>query len=93
MDVSADLDFTAAAEGDDLEQTVDYERVYGLIRDLVLGESYYLIERLALLIAHAVLEAFPKVDRVEVTVRKVNPPVGGATDRAEAVYRAGQVVS
>lgn len=88
VDVAMDLDFRAAAEHDDLDRTVDYERVYGLVRDLVMGNKFYLIEKLAYLIAQAVLEAFDIVARAEVTVRKANPPVGGSVDRAEAVYRA-----
>jgi dihydroneopterin aldolase len=88
VDVAMDLDFRAAAEHDDLDQTVDYERVYNLVRDLVTGNKFYLIEKLAYLIAHAVLETFDVVVRTEVTVRKANPPVGGSVDRAEAVYRA-----
>ena len=88
VDVSMDLDFRAAAEHDDLGQTVDYERVYGLVHDHVTGNKFYLIEKLAYRIAHAVLDQFDVVERAEVTVRKANPPVGGSVDRAEAVYRA-----
>ena len=82
-----DLDFARTAEDDDLRYTVDYEKVYRLAREIVLGNSFYLIERLAFQIAHAVLEAFPSVTKVEATVRKVNPPVGGPADCAEATWR------
>jgi dihydroneopterin aldolase len=87
VDVSADLDFEAAAVHDDLSETVNYEEVYGFVKDLVTENNFYLIEKLAYLIAHRVVEAYPDVEAVEVTVRKPNPPVGGPCDRAEAVYR------
>lgn len=87
VDVSMDLDFEKAAEDDDLSGTVDYERIYSLVREIVTRNNFYLIERLAHLIAHEVLKANELVRRVEVTVRKPNPPVGGTCDRAEAVYR------
>ena len=90
VDVAMDLDFRAAAEHDDLRRTVDYERVYGLVRDHVTGNKFYLIEKLAYRIACAVLDAFEIVEHVEVTVRKANPPVGGSVDRAETVYRASR---
>lgn len=90
VDVVMDLDFSAAAATDDLERTVDYERVYALVRELVTGHSFYLIERLAFLIGNEVMAAFPMVHHVEVTVRKVNPPVGGPADRAEATWRAAR---
>ena len=48
---------------------------------------FYLIEKLSYLIARAVLQDHPRVEAVEVVVRKPNPPVGGPCDRAEAIYR------
>jgi dihydroneopterin aldolase len=88
VDVAVDLNFEDAAVHDDLAKTVDYEHVYGLVRELVTKNRFYLIEKLAYLIAHRVLDAYPDVGAIEVTVRKPNPPVGGPCDRAEAVYRA-----
>ena len=87
VDVALDLDVTEAAREDDLSKTVDYERVYALVREVVTGNSSYLIERVAWRIAGAVADAYPAVAAVEVTVRKPNPPVGGPCDRAEVVVR------
>ncbi|MEO0558702.1 MAG: dihydroneopterin aldolase [Bacteroidota bacterium] len=87
VDVSMDLDAREAAATDDLSKTVDYERVYTLVRGIVTGANAYLIERLAAQIAEAVCAAYPAVEHVEVVVRKPNPPVGGPTDRAEVIYR------
>jgi len=88
VDVSMDVDFTLAAQHDDLAATVDYERVYRLVSDIVTGNSFYLIERLAYLISEKVLSTYEMIERVEVTVRKINPPVGGSADRAEATWRS-----
>ena len=87
VDVAMTLDVRRAAEDDDLSQTVDYERVYALAHDVVTGNSSFLIERLAWRIAQAVGQAYPRLEHVEVTVRKPNPPVGGPCDRAEVVVR------
>ena len=87
VDVAMDLDFEQAARDDDLEKTVDYERVYRLVQELVVGNRFYLIERLAYLIAHKVLDEYAFIEGIAVTVRKPNPPVGGTCDSAEAVYR------
>jgi len=88
VDILMDLDFGAAAAEDDLGKTVDYERIYGMTRDIVTRNRFYLIERLAFLIAQGVLSEHPIIESVQVTVRKPNPPVGGPCDRAEAVYQA-----
>ncbi|WP_412068075.1 dihydroneopterin aldolase [Rubrivirga sp. IMCC43871] len=87
VDVAMSLDVREAAATDDLTKTVDYERVYALVREVVTGTSAFLIERVAWRIAEAVGEAYPAVAEVEVTVRKPNPPVGGPCDRAEVVVR------
>lgn len=87
VDVALNLDFEAAARTDNLENTVDYERVYSLVEEIVTSNRFYLIEKLSYLIARRVMEVFDVVTEVEVTVRKPNPPVGGTLDRAEAVFR------
>ncbi|MEX0599410.1 MAG: dihydroneopterin aldolase [Rhodothermales bacterium] len=87
VDVEMDLDLDDAAQTDDLAETVDYERVYQLVEGIVTKNRFYLIEKLAYLIAHQIKEAYPGVESVEVSVRKPNPPVGGTADHAEAVYR------
>jgi dihydroneopterin aldolase len=86
VDVSVGLDFEAAAVHDDLTRTVNYEKVYDFVRRLVTENNFYLIEKLAYRIAQKVLDTYPDVEGVEVTVRKPNPPVGGPCDRAEATY-------
>jgi len=88
VDVSMDLNFEEAAREDNLSKTVNYEGIYKLVQELVTNNRFYLIERLAYLIARKVLEVHDFVETVEVTVRKPNPPVGGTCDAAEATYRA-----
>ena len=90
VDISMDLNFEEAAATDDLARTVDYESVYSCVREMIVNNNFYLIERLAYLIAHEVLEQHPIVDTVEVTVRKPNPPVGGPCDHASAVYKCSR---
>lgn len=88
VDISLELDFGAAAREDDLTKTVDYERVYVEIREIITQNKYFLIERLSYLIAHRILERESIVLSAEVVVRKANPPVGGPCDCAEACYKA-----
>jgi dihydroneopterin aldolase len=88
VDIEMEVDFESAALDDDLSRTVDYERVYAEVRDIITGNRFFLIERLAFLIAHRILEREAMALTVEVTVRKANPPVGGPCDCAEAVYQA-----
>ena len=63
-----------AGVADDLEKTVDY-RLAGDLIDAVQGREFFLIERVAEVLAEVVLRN-PLVDHVTVSVRK-RPPVQG----------------
>ena len=89
VDVIIELDLERAARTDSLEHTVDYERIYRLVEQIVTRNRFYLIEKLAFLIAEKVNETYPNVESIEVAVRKPNPPVGGTADHAEARFRLG----
>ena len=88
VDVALKVDFLQPATTDKLSDTVDYGAVYGLIREIVTQNSFYLIEKIAYLIATQITASFDLVYEAEVTIRKVNPPVGGTCDRAEAIFIA-----
>jgi len=87
VDVAMELSIEEAARNDRLGATVDYGTIYDLVEELVTKNQFYLIERLAYLIADEVLATQERVEAVEVTVRKPNPPVGGTADRAEVTYQ------
>lgn len=81
VDLVLHADLSVAAERDDLEATVDYAGLYGVVRDVVTGPSFDLIEALAGAIARAALSACDAalVGAVEVRVRKPHAPIEGAT--------------
>jgi len=90
VDIEMELNFEDAAREDDLKKTVDYERVYKEVRETITGNTFFLIERLAYVIAHRILKMETTPFSVLVTVRKANPPVGGPCDTAEATYKASR---
>ena len=86
VDLVLRADLAAAADRDALEATVDYAALYELVRAIVEGPSFDLIEALAGAIARAVLAATDPalVNEVEVRVRKPKAPIDGAFDTVEA---------
>lgn len=75
IDLTLDVDFSRAAETDDVSHTVDYSVVVDLVAGIVQGEPVNLVETLAERIARAVL-ALPLVHHVSVTVHKPHAPLG-----------------
>jgi len=74
VDVVIEADLTAAGVSDALADTVDYGRAVELVVGVVTDESHQLLERVAQRIAEELL-ALDAVQAVEVTVRKLRPPV------------------
>lgn len=83
VDVDLYVDLARGARTDDLQRTVNYERVYDAIKQLVLGKKYRLIEALAETIADGLLSQFKMVHKVIVRVRKPSAPVKGVIDYVE----------
>lgn len=78
VDLALWTDTRAAGETDDLTKTVNYSKVYDLVRSIVEGEPKRLIEALAETIATAVLGQFPATQSVVVTVRKPEVAIKGS---------------
>ncbi|MGN6426384.1 MAG: dihydroneopterin aldolase [Leifsonia sp.] len=74
IDVTAWLDLSPSAAGDDLSRTVHYGELAVEIADAVRRDPVDLIETVAERIAGIVL-AHPPVDAVEVTVHKPDAPI------------------
>jgi len=83
VDVELYTNFSKAAETDNLKYTIDYDKVYHLIKDLVIKKKYYLIETLATDITNTLLLNFPEVEKVNTKVRKNSVPLGGLIDYTE----------
>ena len=86
VDLEVETDLCAAGHTDDLSDTVDYSQLYGEVARIVAGTSRNLLESLAAEIAACVLRK-SGCRATTVTVRKVNPPVGGTCDSAEVEVR------
>lgn len=81
VDVAVETDLTAAAQHDSLGETVNYELLYKIITG-VMSRPSRLLESLNLQIIREVFQRFPRVARVEVSMSKFNPPIGGVCRQA-----------
>ena len=75
VSISMKADATAAILNDDLNGTVNYAKVTDVVK-LQMQIRSALLEHVAGRIANSILDSFPAVQSVTVTVSKVNPPVG-----------------
>jgi dihydroneopterin aldolase len=86
IDAELTCDVTEAQIEDNLKKTIDYEKVYAFIKEIVSGKKFYLIESLASRISRSLIANFSMVQKVTVKVRKPSPPLGGVVDYVEVEH-------
>ena len=77
VDVELGLSLRAAGEGDNLDDTVNYAKVYHTVSSIMDGAPKQLIEALAEEIADDLLRDFVSLRWVRVTVHKPAAPIDG----------------
>lgn len=70
------VDVSAAIEHDMVEVTLDYGKLYRLVEHQM-GITSQLVEHVAGRIAKAVFDTFPEVRTLDLSITKLNPPMGG----------------
>jgi 7,8-dihydroneopterin aldolase/epimerase/oxygenase len=75
LDFVLDIDLTNAAKSDKLADTVSYDAVVSVVGRTFTGKRYRLVEAAAGAVADAVLQNFPRIQTVRITVRKPHAPV------------------
>lgn len=89
VDVKISYPFIRCASEDTLYKAVDYQAVYAVIKDMVTGRKYHLIETLADHLADALVKQFD-VDEITVILRKKKVPIDAVLDYVEVeVTRSG----
>jgi dihydroneopterin aldolase len=86
IDAELTCDILEAEAEDDLKKTVDYEKVYAFVKEVVSSRKFYLIESLASRICKSIIKNFKVVQKVTVKVRKPSPPLGGVVEFVEVEH-------
>ncbi len=86
IDAEMTCDVTEAEAEDNLKKTLDYEKAYNFIKEVVSSEKFFLIEALAYRIALKIISNFDVVQKVVIKVRKPSPPLGGLTEYVEVEH-------
>jgi dihydroneopterin aldolase / 2-amino-4-hydroxy-6-hydroxymethyldihydropteridine diphosphokinase len=93
LDITMHVDLTDACQTDELDDTVNYGDMCETIEKVAAQQHDLLLERFAGRVAEAVLDQ-PRVEAVDVVVRKLRPPVTSALDTSGVAIhrtRAGSV--
>jgi len=76
VNVSIETDCEKAAKSDLLEDALDYQKVYELIKTEMERKSF-LLENICSRILDRLYEEFYSISKITIKVSKINPPMGG----------------
>ena len=80
LDLALDIDLAEASRTDMLKHTVSYDLVVQTATEAFCSHRYRLVEAAAGAVAEAVLEHYPQVRRIRVTVHKPHAPIAATFD-------------
>lgn len=80
IDMSLIVAPVSATKSDRLEDTISYEDVIHCAEDAFLEKKYRTIERAAYAVGSAIMEQFPTIQNLSVTVHKPSAPVAAIFD-------------
>lgn len=79
VDLSLEVNTSKAEKSDNIEDTVNYQSVYQVVKEQMMIPSH-LLENVARRILDAIGKNFPAVSYAWVKVKKMNPPLGGVME-------------
>jgi len=74
--VRVHYNISKAMESDDVADTLNYATLLDIVK-CEMAQSSNLLEHVAGRIGHTIMDRFPQTEAVELTVTKLNPPMGG----------------
>ena len=80
FDIEIFANLHRACESDNVEDTVSYAKVVKTVRRVFTERKYDLLEKCAQVVADAILDEYPQVEKADITLKKPNAPVSADFD-------------
>ena len=81
VNLAVDYDFSSAMATDELSGTVSYADLFELVKEEMAVPSK-LLEHVAGRIGKRIFSEYPSIQRIQLSINKVNPPMGADCDGA-----------
>ncbi|MDR3705015.1 MAG: dihydroneopterin aldolase [Paludibacteraceae bacterium] len=80
LTLALDLDISLPGRTDELTDTLNYQAVYDVVKEQMDIKSR-LVEHVAQRIIDRLRAEFPQIQHIELSLSKLNPPLGGQVER------------
>ena len=84
VDLKLFLDLSKAAESDNLEDTVNYADIFGLVKEEMAVPSQ-LLEHIAGRTVCKIKQKYPYLSKITIRLAKINPPIKGELREAAVI--------
>lgn len=81
VNLTVDYDFSCAMKTDELSGTVSYADLFKLVKEEMAKPSK-LLEHVAGRIGKRIFSEYPSIEKMQLSINKVNPPMGADCDGA-----------
>ncbi|HNV95958.1 MAG TPA: dihydroneopterin aldolase [Bacteroidales bacterium] len=85
VELSIKTDIKKAAESDNLDDALDYQKVYKLIEE-EMQQKTFLLESLLMRIVRRLFNEFNQIEHLVLEISKMNPPLGGKVKNVSLVW-------
>ncbi len=87
FDIEADVDLSLPCISDNVDDTVSYAKIVKTVRRVAQSDKFDLLEKVAQVVADAILDEFEKVQSVKILLKKPEAPI-----KADFSYVAVEIV-
>ncbi|MGC9330873.1 MAG: dihydroneopterin aldolase [Bacteroidales bacterium] len=77
LDISISTDTSKAEKSDSIDDTLNYQKVYAIIKDDIENKKSHLLEHIGRRIIDRLYENFEGIEKIKLKISKINPPMGG----------------
>lgn len=77
IDISIYTDTSEAEQSDKIEDALNYQKVYAMIKDEMENKKSHLLENIGRRIINRLYDNFEGIEKLKLKISKMNPPMGG----------------
>ncbi len=85
LDITIKTDLTPAANSDNIEDALNYQVVYNLIKDEMQKQKSHLLEHIGKRIIDRLKNNFSNIEELTLKISKINPPLGGQVEKVSII--------
>ena len=80
LDIDIEANTNVAATSDNIEDALNYQAVYMIIKEEMQKKSH-LLEHIGNRIIDSLYKQFPEIEKIKLKVSKMHPPLGGQIEK------------